>query len=142
MSEVTRENKIRNQRYVNGSNQSGFDSRKNAKEQIKMAWTCFKERTNKGSEISKGNIYVEGKRGRARPKMRWLDVIEIDMKRDGVNVDEDAGDRVKTKSKIWVADTKQLEQKAKDQKKKTVIFYLPVLTHNIVIFPNNNNLSL
>jgi len=51
-------------------------------------------------------IYVEGKRGRARPEMRWLDVIKIDMKRAGVSVDEDAGDRVRRKLKICVADSK------------------------------------
>jgi len=39
-------------------------------------------------------MYAEGKRGSRRPKKRWMDVIECDMKKAGVSVDH-VGDRVK-----------------------------------------------
>jgi len=48
-------------------------------------------------------VNVEGRRGRGRPKKKWLDAIECDMKIAGVCVD-DMGDRVKWKFKIQVAD--------------------------------------
>jgi len=33
-------------------------------------------------------MYIEGKRGRGRPKKRRLDVIEIDMRNAGVSVED------------------------------------------------------
>jgi len=39
-------------------------------------------------------MYVEGKRRRGRPKTRWLNMIESEIKRAGISV-HNAGDRVK-----------------------------------------------
>ncbi|KIH58301.1 hypothetical protein ANCDUO_11495 [Ancylostoma duodenale] len=64
------------------------------------------------------NITVEGRRPRGRPKTRWLDRIEADMRLLGLNVDEcsiegngaiarelptpDAGKRARKKKKIEI----------------------------------------
>lgn len=42
---------------------------------IEMDQACFKVGNNRGSKISKGDIYdiyMKGKRRRERPKMRWM----------------------------------------------------------------------
>lgn len=46
-----------------------------------MARACFKKKRDRGS---KGNIYVEGKIEKGRPKKRWGNVIENNMRWAGV----------------------------------------------------------
>jgi len=48
---------------------------------------------------------VDGKRGRGRPKKRWFEVIECDMRMTGV-YKEDTKDRSKWKLRTMVADFK------------------------------------
>jgi len=48
---------------------------------------------------------IREKRGRGRPKKRWLDMIESDMKRAGVSIEE-TGHRVEWKFRTKVADPK------------------------------------
>ena len=46
---------------------------------------------------------VPGKRGRGRPRQRWLDCVREDMSRKSLHV-EDAQDRAKWRAKIKAAD--------------------------------------
>lgn len=60
----------------------------------------------------------DGKRGRGRPKKRWFEVIECNMRMSGV-CEKDAKNRGKWKLRSRVDDPKQLEKKnviSKDNK--------------------------
>ncbi len=52
-------------------------------------------------------INVEGKRGRGRPKKRWMENIENDMRLVGVGIG-DVKDRDKWRFRTRVADPKEL----------------------------------
>jgi len=48
-----------------------------------MVWVCDEARGNENSRVIM-QMNVEGKRGRERPKKRWFDIIENDMRAVGV----------------------------------------------------------
>ena len=47
------------------------------------------------------DLTVEGKRGRGRPRKRWIDLVTRDMTDCGL-VREDACDRMKWRRQLWV----------------------------------------
>lgn len=68
-----------------------------------MARACFKEKRDRGG---KGNIYVEGKIEKGRPKKRWGNVIENNMRWAGVSCEKGARNRALWKLRTMVADPK------------------------------------
>jgi len=69
---------------------------------VKMTRACVKETE---TVRSVKEMWAKGKRGRKRPKKRWLDVTKSDIKRVAVSVDN-MGNRVKWKLRTRVADLK------------------------------------
>ncbi|KIH42787.1 hypothetical protein ANCDUO_27224 [Ancylostoma duodenale] len=64
------------------------------------------------------NITVGGRRPRGRPKTRWLDRIEDDMRLLGLNVD-DMFERRKWRNRTRNADTPDAGKRARKKKKST-----------------------
>ncbi|KAL4082969.1 hypothetical protein QTP88_023973 [Uroleucon formosanum] len=88
ISGVTREDKIKNE-YVSGS--IGVASIVNKMRENRLKWlghVMRREETGAVRVVMKMNI--EGKRGRGRPKKRWLKNIEKDMRAVGVCIGDDA----------------------------------------------------
>lgn len=80
-----------------------------------MVWACDEARGNKKKSRVVIKMNVEGKRG--RPKKRWLDTIENDMRSFGMCI-EDMENREKWMFRTKVADLKQLERRRRKKKKK------------------------
>ena len=105
MSGVTREDRIKNE-YVRGS--IGVASIVDKMRENRLRWlghVMRREETSAVRVVMKMN--VEGKRGRGRPKMKWLENIEKDMRVVGVCIG-DVKDRDRWRFRTRVADPEEL----------------------------------
>ncbi|KAL4104536.1 hypothetical protein QTP88_019831 [Uroleucon formosanum] len=105
MSGVTREDRIKNE-YVRGS--IGVASIVDKMRENRLRWlghVMKREKTSAVIIVMKMNI--EGKKGRGRPKKRWLKNIKKDMRAVVVCI-EDVKDRDKWRFRTRVADSKEL----------------------------------
>jgi len=73
-----------------------------------MVRSCFREKKF-GSSKTVMELSVEGKRGRGRPKKKWLNGFECDMRTANVCVN-DAVNQVKWRLRTRVADPKKLRE--------------------------------
>jgi len=81
MSGMTREDRIRNE-YIRGSiGVAKMASIVDEMRENRLRWLGHIIRREKTEAVSvTKNMSVDGKRGRGRPKKRWFEVIECDMK--------------------------------------------------------------
>eukprot|EP00102_Acyrthosiphon_pisum_P026090 XP_016663300.1 PREDICTED: uncharacterized protein LOC107884852 [Acyrthosiphon pisum] len=81
MSGVTREDRIRNE-YIRDS--IGVASIVDKMRENRLRWLGHVLRREKTEAISVAKkMSVDGKRGRGRPKKRWFEVVEVDMRMTG-----------------------------------------------------------
>lgn len=103
MSGVTREDRIRNE-HIRGSIGVASIVDKMTENRLRLfSHGMRKEESKAVRTVIEMN--VEGRRDRGRPKKRWRDAIECDLRTADVSV-EDVGDRVKWKLRIRMADPK------------------------------------
>ncbi|XP_050534488.1 uncharacterized protein LOC126901782 [Daktulosphaira vitifoliae] len=103
MSGVTREDRIRNE-HIRGS--IDVTSIVDKMRENRLRWFGHVMRREELEAIRTViAMNVEGRRGRGRPKKRWKDANECDMRTADVSVD-DVGDRVKWKFRIRMGDPK------------------------------------
>ena len=101
MSGVTREDRIRNE-YIRGS--IGVSSIVEKMRENRLRWFGHVRRREETEAVRVVmDMNVVGKRGRGRPKKRWLDGIESDMRIAGVTV-RDVADRALWRCRTRVAD--------------------------------------
>jgi len=112
MNEVTREDRIKNE-YIRGSIEVApiVDNLS----EYRLRWVGHVLRREKIEAVSViSNIGVDRKR-RGRPKKRWFEFIEYDMRMTG-DCEKDVKHRSKWKLRTRVVDPKQLGDKAKEKK--------------------------
>jgi len=102
ISVVTREDKIINE-YIRGSTGVASTTDKTRKIKLGRLGHVLKKEETEAVRLVVKEMYIEGNRGRLMKG--WLNVIESDVKRVGVSVD-DAGDRVLGTLRTRVADPK------------------------------------
>ena len=101
MSGVTREDRIRNE-YIRGS--LGVASIVGKLRENRLRWFGHVKRREETEAVRVVmEMNVEGKRGRGRPKKRWIDGVESDMRIAGVRV-RDVADRALWRCMTRVAD--------------------------------------
>ncbi|VVC29271.1 Hypothetical protein CINCED_3A013440 [Cinara cedri] len=113
MSGVTIEDRIRNE-YIRGSLGVASIVDKRRRNKLRCCGHVMRREESEAVIIvMKTNVI--GKRGRGRPKKKWLRVIENDTRTSGVC---EIGDRVKLKFKTSLARPQTVEMSAKEEEKK------------------------